>query len=464
MGDPEFQDEDPNFRQIGTRTAGRLLLGNAHHHVGHTTSSSIPSKFETVLYTGDAENDAFHSRTSRFKPTQVDLPGPGAYHQPASMNWEKSSLSQKGFGNGFVSKTQRFYNVPGPTNAGPGSYGHADWLEQKERHDFNRMETTGPFKDSVAGPLAADTVANNAVPGPGTYQEDALQIVRGSRRTRLPATHSKSLRNKSLKGSKKRTKKKNRAVTGPSVPNKGKDVLTGQDVHFGSTVDRFLTHDRKVPAPGTYNPAHQGTIEANTMTAWFHQDIPSAPFRSTSDRVNIEGGDTMFNPGPGHYRPGEANELTKLEREAAAHSTFKPTGNTRFGEPLRRRVQPDNFPGPGSYDSTQTKTLKGPGAKEIPPLVKKRESEAYAVGGVGLGGTSGTGRMSLDSRMTRNLAVQRQHRMIMSRSSASISAAIQKEIIASSKIKPPGPAYYNPDKLLVREKRSFHLNTAHRWS
>src|SRR5690348_7659910 len=82
---------DVNYRQIGKRKGnGRLLLGAAHsYHASSVAAAaaatgdssgaggngalmlgtvpSIPSRFETVLYAGDQEPDAFNSRVARFK-------------------------------------------------------------------------------------------------------------------------------------------------------------------------------------------------------------------------------------------------------------------------------------------------------------------------------------------------------------------------------------------------------------
>lgn len=84
-----------NFRQAGTykQSDGRLFLGAAHsYHTALTSTinrqsasspslqtttqpitsvSSIPSRYETVLYSGDQEVEGFESRTVRFKSEVV---------------------------------------------------------------------------------------------------------------------------------------------------------------------------------------------------------------------------------------------------------------------------------------------------------------------------------------------------------------------------------------------------------
>ena len=77
-------DNQPNFRQAGVKSSGKLLIGASHaHHAAHGKrgmgNASIPSKFECILYAGSKEQDGFASRVSRFSENTADLPGTYRY-------------------------------------------------------------------------------------------------------------------------------------------------------------------------------------------------------------------------------------------------------------------------------------------------------------------------------------------------------------------------------------------------
>lgn len=95
---------------------------------------SVPSKYETIVYMhADSKKKGFGSNSERFKgifarPDTEGEPGPGSYINQSimdSMLKKSDSYSRKGYGNGFISKFDRFKNndlfqyshLPGP-----GSY------------------------------------------------------------------------------------------------------------------------------------------------------------------------------------------------------------------------------------------------------------------------------------------------------------------------------------------------------
>lgn len=169
MADPEFVSavDEPNYRQIGTRVTGQRLKGKAvSRHVQAEVINSIPSKFETVLYSGDSEVDGFRSRTVRFKPALADIPGPGAYHSTSTMVSSSDSHSKKGLGVGFVSKRDRFGNTYS-TVAGPGRYEHKDFLQQG-KYDFSTSTNTHQFRNHETQPRTIQHRQHN--PGPGAYE------------------------------------------------------------------------------------------------------------------------------------------------------------------------------------------------------------------------------------------------------------------------------------------------------
>lgn len=219
-----------NYRQIGKRRGnGRLLLGAAHSYHASSVAAlnasgegvvvppsqsqlgsvpSIPSRFETVLYSGDQEPDAFASRVSRFKSTAVDLPGPGAYAGDViasnpGLKLASTSFSSKGYGVGFVSKDRRFKRRGG--GPGPGAYDShaAETLAARTTGAAPRGSAVPagtaafrpPLSQGPLDPLLANQVRNNN-PGPGYYSVDqippqgAKSLPRPDQRRMLAATAS----------------------------------------------------------------------------------------------------------------------------------------------------------------------------------------------------------------------------------------------------------------------------------
>merc|ERR1719240_1293304 len=95
--------KDKTFRTKGRNaTDGILLKGNVRELTGYRTAASIPSKFETVLHTGNKERNGFNTRVYRFNDSENDLPGPGNYNiNGAATATDVSTLLKQ---NGSVSK------------------------------------------------------------------------------------------------------------------------------------------------------------------------------------------------------------------------------------------------------------------------------------------------------------------------------------------------------------------------
>merc|ERR1712178_328962 len=100
------------FRTKGRNaTSGILLKGNVRELTGYRTATSIPSKFETVLHTGNKERNGFNTRVYRFSEGENDLPGPGNYNinghaqeqQASTLLKQGGSVSKRGCGS-MISK------------------------------------------------------------------------------------------------------------------------------------------------------------------------------------------------------------------------------------------------------------------------------------------------------------------------------------------------------------------------
>lgn len=432
--DPGFEGAEPNFRQVGTRTTGRLLVGTTGTHAATTKKAgpaSIPSKFETILYTGDNEVDGFASRVSRFKSQPNDLPGAGSYHQESSMVFNHDSISKKGYGNGFVSKTNRFFYVDkagAPAYfPGPGAYSSTDFLTQKNQANYNRAETSAVFRSQQSAPLIPP---NREVPGPGEYHHDALQRKRRSRRERVPEGHSKH-RNHGDR-------------YGPNENGTVNHTLEAEsNQSFGSVEKRFKEPSNDSPAPGHYNP------DGPPGAMWAPNDYPSAAFKSGSERNTMDANtENAEYPGPAHYRPRENEERDRAEEAHGAHKNFKSGQIDRFGKPLVRRKPLDNYPGPGTYDD--------------PPSFGKSPYMQQSDGGPPRPHTRP--KMSGSAAGGYTYATRKRYGgMVPIQTTASISASLQHDIIADKNIRPPGPAYYKPDKIANIKQRSYHLNMQQKW-
>ncbi|PNH09935.1 Sperm-tail PG-rich repeat-containing protein 1 [Tetrabaena socialis] len=138
---------------------------------GYKPVSSIPAKFETILFTGSREKKGFSVESRRFADTDNDRPGPGAYHAQATVQ-QAESIGKKGFGP-LVSQSRRFsdrvcYTGPGPADYRGGKQGAA--MEDK---GFSRAPVTSAFQERCASSrLPLDRDAPHL--GPGVYEADGV--------------------------------------------------------------------------------------------------------------------------------------------------------------------------------------------------------------------------------------------------------------------------------------------------
>lgn len=74
----------PHISQLGSHTA--RVPGNVRELTGYRTATSIPSKFETVLHTGNKERNGFNTRVYRFGDSEV-TPRDRGVQQPVAAHW-----------------------------------------------------------------------------------------------------------------------------------------------------------------------------------------------------------------------------------------------------------------------------------------------------------------------------------------------------------------------------------------
>lgn len=114
--------EKVNYRQKGKSSDGKVVRGFIKDASSKVSIGSIPSKFETIVYKNN-NSKAFGSSQLRFSTVEDEKPGPGYYEEPSQQTilfGEKQSLSKKGYGNGFVSASDRNTFQAKYLNSGPG--------------------------------------------------------------------------------------------------------------------------------------------------------------------------------------------------------------------------------------------------------------------------------------------------------------------------------------------------------
>lgn len=166
----------PNFRTCGrsSSTAAQTLKRGAPAKEKNSQPSvpSIPSKLETVLFSGDREKSGFGSKSLRFEAVGSDNPGPGAYpdQKPFYKEYtDKDSWGKCGTGS-FASKTRRFRSVGavprhGP---GPGSYMPAQ-KAGLEMRSFAKTGSTPAFVPPSS--VNPQSFFEGPAPGPGHYHK-----------------------------------------------------------------------------------------------------------------------------------------------------------------------------------------------------------------------------------------------------------------------------------------------------
>ena len=211
--------------------SGRLRVGQIV--ASGNGKSSIPSRFETILFKGNREANAFGRRTHRFNEQDDDLPGPGSYKKTRTLVKHTPSLSKKGTG-AFASSSKIAADQPRALflTPGPGSYKEGEGGAAEVTTTISAGHPAVPsasFAKAVprraVGVKASGTVV---LPGPGEYEIDTPQ-----------ATQNAS------------------AV-------------------FGSKTQRIESHANSVPGPGEYL--------TDVPHAPGRHSLPSAVFRTASKR------------------------------------------------------------------------------------------------------------------------------------------------------------------------------------
>ena len=157
-----------------TTTKGKLFKGPNWTAYNKENLGSIPQKIEKALIEGKNNKNltkiGFNTQSERFFPkkNKEKNPGPGSYNISKDLTRTSTSFySSKGFGNGFVSQSDRFNNSSlyySKYSPGPGEY---------------QPQEIGTIGYKVSKSLLAKSLYNNKknvslknrnyTPGPGQY-------------------------------------------------------------------------------------------------------------------------------------------------------------------------------------------------------------------------------------------------------------------------------------------------------
>lgn len=146
-------------------SAGAMFEGSAELSESPSKRpTSIPGRWEAVT-TDHAEKKGFGTGSSRFSKGTNDIPGPGAYASDETPLLAKTpSHSQKGYGNAFLSKSDKGFLPPDGESPGPGHY------ELKGIANVE-VKPTSAFIKSGRGrvPFPDPALTKKNIPGPAAY-------------------------------------------------------------------------------------------------------------------------------------------------------------------------------------------------------------------------------------------------------------------------------------------------------
>jgi len=277
--------------------------GNVRTITGFRSSSSIPSKFETVLHAGNKERNAFNCRVYRFNEHESDLPGVGKYNTQGVPLNTSTSVSKRGMGmmasKDFTNKSFTWTGIKAAV-PGPGSY-----CPESQFDKTWQPEVTD--RCLFAGRNGKSFYSSDLTPGPGDYEPSAA----------------------------------------PSSSVKPADCGAA----FNSRAIRLKDKRSKCPAPGAYEIAKLPFSKHD-----YGGSMPSSSFTSGVMRDKVADTAAKKNaqlPGPSSYDGIEAHKLGL--HGAGSHMFTGKVAKAPFAfadqEVIEARLQAkhDGTPGPGSY-------------------------------------------------------------------------------------------------------------------
>ena len=301
-----------NYRQAGKGLHGRVVKGFINDPLQKETSSSIPYKFETVLYQNNNPR-GFGSAGTRFVNSDDLAPGPGSYDCNTSFTSEAStSYSKKGYGVGFVSRTSRL-STPVYINTGPGP---GQYLIKDKKRPFPHVPPAGIgfMRSQSTEPKTRD--ASFDMPGPGHYDPNLSYV-------------SNTYHTKDISSAFKALGKAENIIKTDAPPPGAYDI------------DRSISQKKPYIGPEAspyfMQPAKKLLSEEQAKKNLVNQ------------LLDKEEGNSL---GPGSYFPDKKeDEMTLFNQKIhnKPHANFVVNNLTRFGEIVNKKAKKTNLPGPGAY-------------------------------------------------------------------------------------------------------------------
>lgn len=307
------------------QTAGILLKGNVRELTGYRTATSIPSKFETVLHTGNKERNGFNTRVYRFGDSENDLPGPGNYNINGAANTADISTLMKTGGSvskrGTTSMISKDFAV-GFTSAGikaavpgAGSYEIPSAFTSK-RED----------RCTMAGRSGPSYLSSEDTPGPGDY--DAHKTGTGSGPEKKPGKPGGAFLSRAI-----RLETKNKIGPSPGSYESGHipqyappmpSAAFSSGVARDSEANKQFNKNAKLPGPASYteNLKHRLTLHGNG-THMFTKKIAKGPFSFADQEIIDARLKEKYDgtPGPGTYFDEDDPKMQNPKKSKAPKST-----------------------------------------------------------------------------------------------------------------------------------------------
>lgn len=308
--------DKPNYRQAGKEKSGRVFKGTIQDPLNRSQAASIPYKFETILYK-NTNPRGFGASAQRFFLTEDLAPGPGSYaHEQAYAKDTAPSYSKKGFGVGFVSKSNRnlFGRAYPNTGPGPGTYSSID-------KPFQVTHIT-PDPSNNTSRTTIDTLKSHAeLPGPGHYHVNTNSVSTINKTPQISSVFkSTSLRNsESAKG----------IAPPPGLYEIDRDLSPKKPYkHYLNSAPFMMPTKKKMSEDQSKKELANQYLEKE-------QPIKGAP-------------------GPGHYFKENEDEVALFNQRLhdKISANFVAGNQTRFGEVIEKKARKNPTPGPAQYQPT----------------------------------------------------------------------------------------------------------------
>lgn len=313
------------------------MKGNVRELTGYRTATSIPSKFETVLHTGNKERNGFNTRVYRFGDSENDLPGPGNYNinGAAAATADLSTLYKSG---GSVSKRGVGAMISKDFSIGFTGAGVKAAVPGAGSYDIPSIFTDkAESRCTFAGRSGPSYLSHQNTPGPGDYEE----------------------------------KRKGIAPTGEKAPG---------DKTGAAFLSRAIRLDQKKivgPAPGSYESGHIPQYAPTVPTAAFSSGV------ARDKEANEQHNKNAKLPGPSSYTDNLKHRLklhgngTHMFTQKIAKGPFSFADQEIIDARLKEKY--DGNPGPGSYFDEDDPKMQNPKKKKAPTATSMFKSKSIRI-------------------------------------------------------------------------------------